>query len=412
MTASAEFPRYGDKQNSPFFEEWLGRLLEDRDRQGLTDHIGRIDALMITVEPGHSAAYVGELCLMTPYHYLVTLESEQHFTHILRIDMNAPDILVREVKDANLHGIFRSLNEVYPIGAQRPNSRYMGEIFQVANLHEVVEAQKAREIRFFHQDQIRRLELPGNMAVVKPSPYTHNIVGYWERPDANIRVYALGLSSIRNDIQAAYEASKEMRETLGLDALLLPIDHLATRVYSQNREVAILEYLTLSSYYYWGSYDIPEQNSSTNVTKSVHFDNAFQSPVKVFTAANHPYFCNHLLGIPSPTEAFVRNFGPRLHHFAVAVQDGHTAGMTNIDYVVHALRHCGRDFLLEVIGSEQEGLKQIFSSASEHSSLIIEYVQRFGDFHGFFTKENVAGLTAAAGADETLRSLENAARRG
>ena len=242
--------------------------------------------------------------------------------------------------------------------------------------------------------------------------YTHNIVGYWERPDANIRVYALGLSSIRNDIQAAYEASKEMRETLGLDALLLPIDHLATRVYSQNREVAILEYLTLSSYYYWGSYDIPEQNSSTNVTKSVHFDNAFQSPVKVFTAANHPYFCNHLLGIPSPTEAFVRNFGPRLHHFAVAVQDGHTAGMTNIDYVVHALRHCGRDFLLEVIGSEQEGLKQIFSNASEHSSLIIEYVQRFGDFHGFFTKENVAGLTAAAGADETLRSLENAARRG
>jgi hypothetical protein len=62
--------------------------------------------------------------------------------------------------------------------------------------------------------------------------------------------------------------------------------------------------------------------------------------------------------------------------------------------------------------SSQEGLKQIFFSASEHSSLIIEYVQRFGDFHGFFTKENVAGLTAAAGADETLRSLENAARRG
>lgn len=148
MKASIDFPRQGDKQNSAFFEEWLGRLLEDRDRQGLTENIGRIDSLMITVEPGHSAAYVGELCLMTPYNYLVTLETEQHSTHILRIDMHAPDVLVREVKDPNLHGIFRSLNEVYPIGAQRPNSRYMGEIFQVKNLHAVVETQKAREIRF------------------------------------------------------------------------------------------------------------------------------------------------------------------------------------------------------------------------------------------------------------------------
>jgi hypothetical protein len=166
---------------------------------------------MITVEPGCSIAYVGELCLMTPYHYLVTLESESHFTHVLRIDMNAPDVLVREVKDPNTRGIFRSLNEVYPIGAKKPNSRYMGEIFRVGSLHDVVELQKSRDVRFFDQDQIRKLELPGNMAVVKPSPYTHNIVGYWERPEANIRVYALGLSSIRPDVQAAYEAAKEAR---------------------------------------------------------------------------------------------------------------------------------------------------------------------------------------------------------
>ena len=80
----------------------------------------------------------------------------------------------------------------------------------------------------------------------------------------------------------------------------------------------IEEYLTLSSYYYWGSYDIADQNSSTNVTKSVHHANELESPAKVFTAANHPYFVNHLLKLPSPTEAFVRNFGPRLHHLAVA----------------------------------------------------------------------------------------------
>ena len=410
MSHSLGFPRYGDKQNSPFFEDFLGKLLEERDRVGLTDAIRQIDTLMITVEPGNSAAYVGEICLMTPYHYLVTLESESHFTHILRIDMSAPDILVREVKDPNTRGIFRSLNEVYPIGASKPNSRYMGEVFRVQNVHETVELQRSRDVRFFNQEQVRKLELPGNMAIVKPSPYTHNIVGYWERPESNIRIYALGMSSIRDDINRAYQDAKETQARLGIDTVLLPIDHLATRVYSQNREAAILEYLTLTSYYYWGSYDITDQNSSTNVTKSVHHANELESPAKVFTAANHPYFVNHLLKLPSPTEQFVRNFGPRLHHIAVAVRDGETAGSANIDHVVNSLRNCGQDFLLDVIGSKEEGLKQIFSSASEYSSLIVEYVQRFGDFQGFFTKQNVANLTHAAGVEESLQALEADAR--
>jgi hypothetical protein len=174
MTRSLEFARHGDKENSPFFEEYLQRLLEERDRVGLTDMIHEIDALMLTVDPGHSIDYIGELALMTPYEYLVTLESETHWTHILRIDMNSPDLLVREVKDPNIRGIFRSLNEVYPIGSRKPNSRYMGEILRVTNLHSVVELQKEREFRFFSQDEIRKLELPGNFAVSKPSPYTHN----------------------------------------------------------------------------------------------------------------------------------------------------------------------------------------------------------------------------------------------
>jgi len=411
MSTSLEFPRYGDKINSTFFEQFLGQLLEERDRSGLTDRIRQIDALMITVEPSHSISYVNELCLMTPYHYLTTLESDNHYTHILRIDQRSPDVLVREVRDPNTHGIFRSLNEVYPVGAQKPNSRYMGEIFRVEDLQELVELQKSRDVRFFDQEQVVKLGLPSNIAFVKPSPYTHNIVGYWERPEQQIRVYKLGVPKIWGSVQAAHDIAKNVQKNFGLEKLLLPVDHLATRVYSQNREVAILEYLMLSSYYYWGSYDIVDQDSSTNVTKSVHYSNEFESPAKVFTAANHPYFTQHLLNLPSPTEAFVRNYGPRLHHIAVAVQDGQTDQKANIDYVVRSLKECGQKFLLDVIGSEEEGLKQIFSSASEHSSLIIEYVQRFGDFQGFFTKGNVARLTQAAGLEESLRALEEAARK-
>ncbi len=405
------YPIQGDKYNSAWFNEYLIKLLEDRDRIGLTDMIRQVDALIINVEPGCSVSYVGELALMTPYNYLVTLESETYSTHILRIDMNVPDILVREVRNPDYHGIFRSLNEVYPIGAFKPNARYMGEIFRVTNMHDVVEIQKSREIRFFSPDQLQDLELPANMAIVKPSPYTHNIVGYWERPEQNIRVYDLGVSVIRDDVNQAYINAKNIQKNLGIENLILPIDHLATRVYSQNREVAILEYLTLSSYYYWGSYDIHDQNSSTNVTKSIHFKDERNSPAKVFTAANNPYFLNHIVGLPSPTENFVRNYGPRLHHVALIVADGETHGIANIDYVVDVIRANGKDFLLDVIGSKDEGLKQIFSSASEHSSLIVEYVQRFGDFDGFFTKKNVAGLTAAAGVEENLKLMQAEAAR-
>ena len=75
---SLAFERHGDKHNSAFFEHYLEELLQERDRVGLTDMIGQIEALMITVDPEQSMRYVGEICLMTPYHYLVTLETESH----------------------------------------------------------------------------------------------------------------------------------------------------------------------------------------------------------------------------------------------------------------------------------------------------------------------------------------------
>lgn len=402
---SLSFTRNGDKQNSDFFEEYLVRLLEERDSIGLTDMIHEIDAIMITVDPGHSIRYIAELALMSPYHYLVTLESENHYTHILRVDMNSPDLLIREVKNDNIRGIFRSLNEIYPIGSHKPNSRYMGEILRVDDLHGVVQLQQQRDFRFFTQDQIRKLDLPGNLAISKPSPYTHNIIGYMERPQDQLRVYALGVSNIMPEVQDAYHAAKELQKKCQIDELILPIDHLATRIYSQNREVAILEWLSMSSYYYWGSYNIKDQNSSTNVTKSTHYSSELKSPAKVFTANNTPYLVNHLIKLPSPTETFVRNYGPRLHHIAMAVRDGDCNGIENIDMVVNQIAAQGKDFLLDVIGSKEEGLKQIFSSASEHSSLIIEYVQRFGNFDGFFTKDNVAELTHAAGVENELNSL-------
>ncbi|MEQ1629742.1 MAG: hypothetical protein ABL873_04450 [Gallionella sp.] len=400
---SGGFARNGDKHNSDFFESYLPRILAERDRCGLTEMIGGIEAMMITVEPGNAIEYIAELALMTPYHYLVTLNSPRHFTHILRIDMNSPDILLREVKNPDHYDIFRSLNDLHPSGQDRPHSRYLGEILWVSDREKVVQMQKEREFRFFSPEAMAELDLPSNVSISKPSPYTQNVVGYMERKPGEVRVYhPLGNCSILPRAQEAYEKAKALQEQLNISDLILPVDHLATRIYSQNREAALLEYLSLSSYYYWGSYDIVDQNSSTNVCKSVRAIPESRSPAKVFTANNQPYCVNHLDKLPSPTETFVRNFGARLHHIALSVKDGERGGKENIEFVVDAIAKQGRGFLLEVVGSRAEGLKQVFSSASPFSALIIEYVQRYGDFQGFFTRENVALLTEAAGFEESM----------
>ena len=110
----------------------------------------------------------------------------------------------------------------------------------------------------------------------------------------------------------------------------------------------------------------------------------------------------HRSALPYPTEKFLRNYGPRFHHIGLIVADWETGGKANINYIVETICLKGKGFLLDVISCKDEGLKQIFSIASEHSFLIVEYVHRFGDFDGFFTKSNVAELTAAAGVEENL----------
>jgi len=178
---------------------------------------------------------------------------------------------------------------------------------------------------------------------------------------------------------------------------------MATRVLAGEREDAILEFLTLSKYYFWGAYNITEMNSSTNVNRNGTVDDDKQSPAKVFTANNTPSYINSFKKLPMPTENFVRNFGRRMHHMAYEVLDGdHRGGEKNVDYVVGLLQNEGVPFLAHVVGEclDAPNLKQIFSKHSKYSILITEYVERCHGYEGFFTRDNVASLTAAAGQDE------------
>ena len=108
----------------------------------------------------------------------------------------------------------------------------------------------------------------------------------------------------------------------GFDKLMLGVDHMATRILSSDRECAILECISMTNYYFWGAFNIKDMNSSTNVTRHPSVKSDRHSPAKVFTANNTPYFVNAFNGSPMPTEDFVRNVGPRMHHIAQEIIDG------------------------------------------------------------------------------------------
>jgi 4-hydroxyphenylpyruvate dioxygenase-like putative hemolysin len=157
------------------------------------------------------------------------------------------------------------------------------------------------------------------------------------------------------------------------------LDHSATRVRSEDRDAAIIEFMKLTNYNFDMAIYVHSLNSITNVARLSPTDYAM-----VFTSGISPYISDEASG---PTERFIHNYGTRVHHIAFRTE--------HIEDTVASLKEDGLGFLLDLVGSPGEGLKQTFSTASEHTFLVNEYIFRYGDFDGFFTKSNVSLLTEA-----------------
>ncbi|WP_075353690.1 hypothetical protein [Desulfovibrio sp. DV] len=157
------------------------------------------------------------------------------------------------------------------------------------------------------------------------------------------------------------------------------LDHVATRVRARHRDAAIVEFLALTNYRFDFAVYVESLNSITNVARLGVGDYA-----QVFTSG---------IGSPDaepgagPTEGFIANYGLRPHHMAF--------GTDGIEEVVSGLQSEGMQFLSELVGSREEGLKQIFSAMSPQTMLVNEYIERYDGFDGFFTKSNVTRLTKA-----------------
>ncbi|MEM7138347.1 MAG: hypothetical protein AAF500_17340 [Myxococcota bacterium] len=394
----------GDKKNSDFFNEYRLKIYGRREESGLSEMLGGMKGIVIQVQHGDALAYLEELYSMSPYRFDCARLNDTHKVYFLSSKPEQPRLIVLEPLSDDYQDDLTRLNMLYPKARPKPHARYVGEIYHTKDLAETRRVLESHEIRFHERGEERDPFFANqNFAFTVPSDFTGNRIGY-AAIDLDPGAIDFGQRLELTDAQRArLDAAEEQSSEAGISELLRGPDHMATRILAGEREDAILEFLTMSSYYFWGAYNIKDMNSSTNVNRNPNINDETLSPAKVFTANNTPSFVNSFEGRPMPTEDFVRNYGRRMHHIAYEVRDGdHPSGQKNIDYVVEKLKSFGIPFLAHVVGScgEEPDLKQIFSKHSDYSILITEYVERCHGFEGFFTKSNVAALTEAAGLDE------------
>ncbi|MEK7673066.1 MAG: hypothetical protein AAB373_04235 [Patescibacteria group bacterium] len=397
----------GDKENSQFFNEYLPKIFDRRESSGIDDLLIGMRGIVVQVDTGDALKYMMELYLMTPYRFTVGYTCATHRAYILQVKPEYPAYIILEPTNKEYYDEFSAVDSLYPRAKEKHNVRYIGEIYHSKNALDTAKILTTHEIRFQDPNEIKNAFLKNkNFYATTLSYFTNNCVIYTNNPMQDFDSLELGEKfDLSADEKDQLSKVNEVHIHFGLDKLVFGIDHMATRVLCNEREHAILEFLCMSNYYFWGAYNIEDSNSSTNICRNPSIDYELKSPAKVFTANNTPFYVTTINGLPSPTEDFVRNLGKRMHHIAYEVADGaREDGTKNIDYVVEKLISEKIPFLAQVIGECRDfpDLKQIFSKSSPHSFLITEYVQRCQGFAGFFTKTNVGYLTKAAGEDEKL----------
>ncbi len=404
MIDLATYTPMGDKKNSDFFEEFLPRVYDRRRESGLDQIVGDMVGLVLQVEHGDAVDYMAELAVMGPYRFQTARITDTHKVYVLQSQPEFPRLFVLEPLTSAYEDSLTRWNMMYPMARKKPNARYVGEVYAAESTKAVRDALEPQNIRFVYPGETpNAFYALDHLTFSFMSDFTYNRVGYLDIDVDDIDGLALGEQiTLTADEKGKLERADELQEQHGIKGLILGVDHLATRILAGEREHALLEYMTMVPYYFWGAYNIHEMNSSTNVTRHPDIDDEKKSPARVFTANNTPAIVNSFDNLPMPTEDFVRNFGRRMHHMAVAVTDGHVADEKNVDFVVRQLSEMGTPFLAHVVGEckDDPNLKQIFSKSSRYSMLITEYIERCHHYEGFFTRDNVAALTAAAGADE------------
>ena len=354
---------YDFDQSDEYLQREAQRVVEQRRQAGLDGLVGDLAAVIINVEPDRLRPAVQELLAATGLHHRHGYETDRFTTHILTAPQGA-DFLLRSRKQDNP---FQPYND-HPKSRHLPNTRLEAFIFETKDLDSYLEIQRERGIAFMTDEPVeteryRYLQTP-------PSEYTGNTLGFieWKR----------GQPDFTRPAAEAINWQPEKPDRSYLDNIS-KLDHTATRVTAGQRDKAIIEFLEYTNYHFDFAIYVKTFNSITTVARL-----SSDAYAMVFTSGIAPYKNDEVSG---PTERFIYNYGKRVHHMAF-----HTE---HIQDTFVGLREDGMEYLIELVGSPDEGLRQTFTMPSDHTLLVNEYIHRYGDFDGFFTRSNVTKLTEA-----------------
>lgn len=347
------------------------RVIAKRKRLGLEGVVGGLAAVIINTEPERQKSSAEELMRYTGLEYHGAFEDDKYRTCLLETPsyskFQSADFLVRSrIKDDNP---FNQIN-LASKSKHLPNTRLETFVFETKDIEKYVSIQKSQGVLFLTDEIVHE----DNYSFIQtvPSRFTGNSLGFIQWTGERGCYETKGSKPLDWDLKKPkHSYLKSIRW----------LDHAATRVRAQDRDSAIIEFMSLTNYNFDFAIYVKTLNSITSVARLSPKDFAM-----VFTSGITPYIGDEVSG---PTEKFIHNYGTRVHHIAFQTE--------SIEETYDSLARDGMLFLIELVGSPEEGLKQTFTEPSANTLLVNEYIHRYGDFDGFFSKSNVTLLTEATG---------------
>jgi hypothetical protein len=335
---------------------------KERRKLGLEGLVGGLETVIMSVEPDRLEAAAYDFLNTTGYSFSTAIEDLEGRGCVLTLPGSA-DFLLRT---RNLPGPFAA-EPLGPKSEHLPNTRVETMVFACADLERFVELQKKRGVRFLTPDIVRS----DASLFIQTAPSDKSALSF-----GFVQWLKGGRQYVSNRVRPGdWCLAKPDRAHLRRVRIF---DHASVRVRGRDRDDAIIEFLGLTSYEFSMAVYVDNLNSITNVARLAGDPYAMVITSGLGDAAE---------GQEGPTEKFIRNYGRRIHHLAFRTE--------GIELAFAGLKAQGMEFLLELAGSPEEGLRQTFSKPSGETLVVNEYIERYPGFDGFFTKSNVTLLTKA-----------------
>jgi len=338
-------------------------VLRQRKGLGLEGLVGGLETVVLNVEPDRLKDAAAEFLDTSGYFFGTALESPGASACVLELPGSADFLLTARKGGPNPF----DAEPKGPKSAHLPRTRVETMVFLCRDLERFVALQKARGVRFMSPEILR--SEASLFIQTEPSAHSALSYGFVQWLGAG-RQYGGGY--FRPADWSLPKPDKAHLRNIGI------FDHASVRVRARERDDAIVEFLELTNYDYSMSVYVDNLNSITNVARLPGEPYAMVITSGLGEAAG---------GQPGPTEKFIENYGRRIHHLAFRTE--------RIEQTFAGLKDAGMDFLVELVGSPEEGLRQTFSKPLKNTLLVNEYIKRYEGFDGFFTKSNVTLLTKA-----------------